>query len=87
MTFLEFIKSKIFDNTEYGDLAKEIVHDPELPASTSDNEIIGYLNIKTASLGKNSILKRILNEFERKTNPAYSNLYKDLYNIDKYVVR
>jgi YozE SAM-like fold len=84
MTLLEFIKSKFFDNSELGTLAKDIVNDPEFPAYRSENEIIGYLDNKTKKRGTNAVLNRFLGEFKKKIKAEYNQLYH--YNIEKYVV-
>lgn len=83
MTFLDFIKSKLLDDSEFGDLAKDAVNDPEFPVGKPDHEIIGYLNSKTEQGGTNRVLKSVINEFKMRSIAQYD----DLYNIEKYVIR
>ncbi len=47
MTLIEFIKSQLSQDTEVGDLAKDIQRDNEFPVDKSEKEITAYLDLKT----------------------------------------
>ncbi len=63
MTLIEFIKSKVFEDTQFGDLAKDIQGDTDFPAYETEENIISYLEFKTCLGGTYPILKQFLKAF------------------------
>jgi uncharacterized protein YozE (UPF0346 family) len=99
MTLIEFIKSKISENSELGDLAKDIQQDLSFPIAKSENEIISYLAFKTFPKGTDATLKKLVEEYKKQNesknikighNTNFTLLktekwkfYKESFTIDK----
>lgn len=60
MTFNQFTKQSVIQDTPVGDLAKDILRDSDFPKTKSDTEIYSYLKSKTAS---DPIVKEALDAF------------------------
>jgi uncharacterized protein YozE (UPF0346 family) len=77
MTLIESIKSKLSEDDELGDLARDIQGDKEFPANRSDKEIISYLQFKTGFKETDSTLKRLTQEYKNQREKLSSNLDLD----------
>jgi len=65
MTLLEFIKSKLSEDSKLGDLARYIKGDLNFPSDKSEKQIISYLTFKTQFGGTSSTLKKLVTEFKK----------------------
>ncbi|MDO6435583.1 YozE family protein [Flavitalea sp. BT771] len=64
MTIVEFIKSNLAQNTPMGDLCRDIQGDPGFPSNKSEEEVISYLQFRTSRGGTDSVLKKMLRQYE-----------------------
>lgn len=61
MTLLQFLESKLNENTPTGDLARDAKHDSEFIEKKSDTERLSYLKYATRNLG--DVYEMFLSEF------------------------
>lgn len=102
MTLLEFIKSKLSEDTEIGELSKDIQGDKEFPAEQSEEKIISYLDFKTRMKGANDVFKALLRQYKKQKGKSSSGidieakfsvlrsenwkLYKEYFSVDKVLL-
>lgn len=102
MTLIEFIKSKLSDDSELGVLAKDIQNDLKFPIDKSEKEIISYLDFQTRLRGAHSTFIKLVKEFKKQSgiqnndldfDARYSLLrsenwkfYKEYFPVNKVVL-
>lgn len=102
MTLIEFIKSQLSMDTEFGHFAKDIKRDKEFPAEKTEKEILSYLEFKTRIGGTDSILKSFLQAYETQKDKDVNQLdldtnfsllrtenwkfYKENFSVDKVIL-
>ncbi len=102
MTLIEFIKSQLSKDTQFGNLAKDIQGDKEFPTDRPEEEIISYLDFKTRFGGTHSTFKRFLKAYKIQKDRATDQLdldtnfsllrtenwkfYKQYFPVDKVIL-
>ncbi|MDB5159434.1 MAG: YozE SAM-like fold [Mucilaginibacter sp.] len=71
MILLEFLKSQSNEETDLGNLAKDVMNDRDFPSERKEEEIISYIHFRTHAAGAGELFEEMMAAYDlQKDEPA-----------------